>query len=194
MSFLKNLEKYKIILASKSPRRQQLLADLGIDFDIGTKEVEEVYPEGLSSKEVPEYLAKLKAAPFLSEVDNDKLIITSDTIVCIEGEILGKPTDYSHAVEMFKKMSGKKHQVITGVCITTKSKQLSFSSSTDVFFKELLEEEIEYYVEHYKPYDKAGAYGIQERIGYIGIEKIEGSYFNVMGLPVQRLYEELRSF
>jgi len=194
MSFYKNLDKYKIILASKSPRRQQLLADLGIDYEVETREVEEVYPESLSSYQVPEYLSKLKAKPFLSEIDNDTIVITSDTIVCIDGEILGKPGDYNHAVEMFKKISGKKHQVVTGVCITSKAKQVCFTSSTDVFFKELSREEIDFYIDRFKPYDKAGAYGIQEWIGYIGIKRIEGSYFNVMGLPVQRLYEELRNF
>jgi septum formation protein len=194
MSFLKNLDKYKIILASKSPRRRQLLADLGIEFDIEVREVEEIYPPEILIDMVPEYLAKLKSEPFLYEIDNETVVITSDTIVCIDGEILGKPQDYEHAVEMFKKMSGKKHQVKTGVCITSKSKQVCFTSTTDVFFKKLSREEIDYYIEKYKPYDKAGAYGIQEWIGYIGIEKIEGSYFNVMGLPVQKLYEELRNF
>ncbi|GET31893.1 Maf-like protein [Prolixibacter bellariivorans] len=187
----KNLENYRIVLASKSPRRQQLLADLGIDFETEIHEVDEVFPEGLPMEEIPQYLARLKAEPFVETLKEKDLVITSDTIVYVDGEVLGKPADYEEAVAMLQKLSGRRHEVVTGVCLTSTTKQVSFASVTDVFFKELSQEEIDYYITHYKPYDKAGAYGIQEWIGYIGIERIEGSYFNVMGLPVQHLYEEL---
>ena len=187
----KNLENYRIVLASKSPRRQQLLADLGIDFETEIHEVDEVFPEGLPMEEIPQYLARLKAEPFVETLKEKDLVITSDTIVYVDGEVLGKPADYEEAVAMLQNLSGRRHEVVTGVCLTSTTKQVSFASVTDVFFKELSQEEIDYYITHYKPYDKAGAYGIQEWIGYIGIERIEGSYFNVMGLPVQHLYEEL---
>lgn len=188
---LENLKNYRIILASKSPRRRELLADLGIDFETEIHEVDEVFPEGLPMEEIPQYLARLKAEPFVGSMSDNDLVITSDTIVYVEGEVLGKPADYDEAVEMMYKLSGRRHEVVTGVCLTSKNKQISFASVTDVFFKKLSLKEIDYYITHYKPYDKAGAYGIQEWIGYIGIERIEGSYFNVMGLPVQHLYEEL---
>ncbi|GET29712.1 Maf-like protein [Prolixibacter sp. SD074] len=191
---LNNLGNYRIVLASKSPRRQKLLADLGIDFVTEIHEVGEVFPEGLPMEEIPQYLARLKAEPFVGNMSDHDLVITSDTIVYVEGEVLGKPADYDEAVEMMYKLSGRRHEVVTGVCLTSKSKQVSFASVTDVFFKSLSRDEIDYYITHYKPYDKAGAYGIQEWIGYIGIERIEGSYFNVMGLPVQHLYEELRKW
>ena len=188
---LENLKNYRIILASKSPRRQELLADLGIDFETEIHEVDEVFPEGLPMEEIPQYLARLKTEPFVETLKENDLLITSDTIVYVENQVLGKPADYDEAVEMLWKLSGRQHEVVTGVCLTSKSKQVSFASVTDVFFKVLSHDEIDYYIKHYKPYDKAGAYGIQEWIGYIGIERIEGSYFNVMGLPVQHLYEEL---
>jgi septum formation protein len=191
---LKNLEKYRIVLASKSPRRQQLLADLDIDFVTEIHEVDEVFPEGLPMVEIPQYLARLKAEPFVKTLRENDLVITSDTIVYVGGEVLNKPADYDEAVEMLRKLSGRKHEVVTGVCLTSKTKQVSFAAVTDVFFKPLSKEEIDHYITHYKPYDKAGAYGIQEWIGYIGIERIEGSYFNVMGLPVQQLYEELSTW
>ncbi len=190
------LSDYEIILASKSPRRAQLLGELGIHFTIGTKEgVEEVFPEGLSNVEVAKYLSDLKASIYESDVmDTNKLVITSDTIVCLENEILGKPGDKAHAIEMLTKLSGKQHSVITGVTLLDCKKKTTFSVETKVNFKNLSIEEIEFYVDHYKPYDKAGAYGIQEWIGMIGIENIEGSYFNVVGLPVQKLYCELLKF
>lgn len=188
---LENLKDYRIILASKSPRRQQLLADLDIDFVTEIHEVDEVFPEGLPMEEIPQYLARLKAEPFVGTMKQNDLVITSDTIVYVADKVLGKPTDYEDAVAMLQKLSGRQHEVVTGVCLTSKTKQVSFAAVTDVFFKELSQEEIDYYITNYKPYDKAGAYGIQEWIGYIGIERIEGSYFNVMGLPVQHLYEEL---
>lgn len=191
---LDNLKDYRIILASKSPRRKQLLEGLNLPFEVIVREVDEVFPEGLSMEEIPVYLAKLKAEPFLKEQEDKILVITADTIVWIDGEVLGKPLDHQHAAEMLRKLSGRKHVVVTGLCITSNEKQVAFSSVTDVHFKELSDEEIEYYLDMYHPYDRAGAYGVQEWIGYIAIDRIEGSYFNVMGLPVQRLYEELRSF
>ena len=157
-------------------------------------DVDEVFPEELPMEEIPVYLAKLKAEPFYTELSDDTLVITADTIVWIDGVVLGKPNDYDHAYAMLRQLSGKKHVVVTGVCLTTKNKQVAFSDSTDVWFKDLTDTEIDYYLKNYHPYDKAGSYGVQEWIGYIAIEKIEGSYFNVMGLPVQRLYEELVKF
>jgi septum formation protein len=188
------LKDFQVILASQSPRRQQLLKDLGLDFDIDVREVEEIFPEGLERDEIPQYLSKLKAEPFKDELSEKQLVITSDTIVWVDGEVLGKPKDREDAFRMISALSGRKHQVVSGVCLTTKEKRLAFSSVTDVYFKELTQEEITFYIDEYAPYDKAGAYGIQEWIGFIGIEKIEGSYFNVMGLPVQQLYTELMKF
>lgn len=189
-----NLKDYRILLASKSPRRKELLAGLNISFEVATLEIDELFPEKLSMEEIPVYLAKLKAEPFKQEMDDHTMVITADTIVWIDGEVLGKPLDHPHAVEMLHKLSGRKHTVVTGVCLTSKTKQVAFYSSTNVWFKELSAAEIEYYLSLYHPYDKAGSYGVQEWIGYIAIDKIEGSYFNVMGLPVQHLYEELRRF
>jgi septum formation protein len=191
---LENLKGYEIILASKSPRRKQLLEELGLTFSVRTIDTPEVYPENLSAEEVPAYLAELKATPFLNEIDDRTLVITSDTIVYAEGRVLGKPDNYTEAFEMLQFLSGKKHEVATGVCIATQNAKKTFTVVTDVYFKELSHEEIDYYITHFEPYDKAGAYGIQEWIGFIAIERIEGSYFNVMGLPVHRLYEELRVF
>ena len=185
---------YKVILASKSPRRQQLLSDMGVTFETKLMEVDEVYPSTLPASEVAEFLANLKAEPFMDTIADDELVITSDTVVCVDDEVLGKPADKAEAIEMLQKLSGKAHEVISGVCLSTADKQVSFSSSTVVYFKELTDEEITYYVDNYKPFDKAGSYGIQEWIGYIGITSIEGSYFNVMGLPVQKLYEVLSNF
>ena len=185
---------YKIILASGSPRRSQLMLDAGFRFEIRKKDVEEVYPSGLDIASVPEYLAKLKAAAFRGELKEDELVVTADTVVCVDAKILGKPHNRETAISMLETLSGKKHTVITGVCLTTSQKKESFSVHTDVYFKRLTAEEITYYVDNYKPFDKAGAYGIQEWIGYIGIERIEGSFYNVMGLPVQKLYEALQRF
>ena len=185
---------YNIILASKSPRRQQLLHSIGIDFEVKTKEVEEVFPAGMSSEEVPVYLAKLKAVAFKNDLKENDLLITADTVVCLSNEILGKPADYNEAFAMIRMLSGKEHEVITGVCLTSKLKSKTFFSSTHVQFKTLSSEEIDYYIQNFKPYDKAGAYGIQEWIGSIGITHIEGSFYNVMGLPVQKLYEEILKF
>lgn len=184
---------YNIILASNSPRRQNLLNELHFDFEIRVKEVEEKYPDNLKEQEIPVYLAKLKANAFADIGEND-LLITADTIVWVNKQVLGKPYDYSEAFQMLQTLSGNRHTVYTGVCLKSKTKERVFWSSTDVYFRDLEKEEIEFYLEKYKPYDKAGSYGIQEWIGYIGIEKINGSYFNVMGLPIQKLYDELKKF
>jgi len=191
---LENIANYKIILASKSPRRQQLLKDLGIDFDIVVSDAEEVFPNDLPKEEIPVFLANLKANALQNHLKNNTIIISADTIVWLNGEVINKPIDADNARNMLHKLSGNKHQVITGVCIKSLQKTISFSVESNVYFKHLDSEEINYYVDYYKPFDKAGAYGVQEWIGYVAIERIEGSYFNVMGLPVHRLYEELKSF
>ncbi len=187
-----SIKNYKLILASASPRRQQLMKDAGFTFEVRLKNVEEKYPQELHLENVPEYLSKVKASAFREELKADEVLITADTVVCIHDRILGKPADRKEAISMLQKLSGNRHLVVTGVSVTTRTEQLSFSSRTDVFFKRLSNEEIEFYVDTYKPFDKAGAYGIQEWIGYIGIERIEGSFYNVMGLPIQKLYETLR--
>lgn len=187
-----SIKNYKLILASASPRRQQLMKDAGFTFGVRLKNVEEKYPQELHLENVPEYLSKVKASAFREELKADEVLITADTVVCIHDRILGKPADRKEAISMLQELSGNRHLVVTGVSVTTRTKQLSFSSRTDVFFKHLSNEEIEFYVDTYKPFDKAGAYGIQEWIGYIGIERIEGSFYNVMGLPIQKLYETLR--
>lgn len=187
-----SIKNYKLILASASPRRQQLMKDAGFTFEVRLKNVEEKYPQELHWENVPEYLSKVKASAFREELKADEVLITADTVVCIHDRILGKPADRKEAISMLQELSGNRHLVVTGVSVTTRTEQLSFSSRTDVFFKRLSNEEIEFYVDTYKPFDKAGAYGIQEWIGYIGIERIEGSFYNVMGLPIQRLYETLR--
>ena len=187
-----SIKNYKLILASASPRRQQLMKDAGFTFEVRLKNVEEKYPQELHWENVPEYLSKVKASAFREELKSDEVLITADTVVCIHDRILGKPADRKEAISMLQELSGNRHLVVTGVSVTTRTEQLSFSSRTDVFFKRLSNEEIEFYVDTYKPFDKAGAYGIQEWIGYIGIERIEGSFYNVMGLPIQKLYETLR--
>lgn len=187
-----SIKNYKLILASASPRRQQLMKDAGFTFEVRLKNVEEKYPQELHWENVPEYLSKVKASAFREELKAEEVLITADTVVCIHDRILGKPADRKEAISMLQELSGNRHLVVTGVSVTTRTEQLSFSSRTDVFFKRLSNEEIEFYVDTYKPFDKAGAYGIQEWIGYIGIERIEGSFYNVMGLPIQKLYETLR--
>ena len=187
-----SIKNYKLILASASPRRQRLMKDAGFTFEVWLKNVEEKYPQELHWENVPEYLSKVKASAFREELKADEVLITADTVVCIHDRILGKPADRKEAISMLQELSGNRHLVVTGVSVTTRTEQLSFSSRTDVFFKRLSNEEIEFYVDTYKPFDKAGAYGIQEWIGYIGIERIEGSFYNVMGLPIQKLYETLR--
>lgn len=189
---LNNLKKYKVILASGSPRRRELLSGLGIDYTIKVlPDVNEAYPETLKGEDIPLYIAREKAEAYLKEIESDELIITADTIVWLDNEVLGKPTDEQQAKVMLRMLSGKTHHVITGVCLTTSEFQKSFTTTTEVTFAKLSEEEIDYYVEKYRPLDKAGAYGIQEWIGFVGVEAINGSYFNVMGLPIQRLYKEL---
>ncbi len=185
---------YHFILASKSPRRQELLRSLGLCFEVRLKETEENFPETLTKEQIPVYLAQLKAVPFSDELKENDLLITADTIVWIDGKVLGKPENTDEARQMLKQLSGREHQVISGVCLTSCKKQKSFYAISNVLFKSLTDSEIEYYISKFKPFDKAGAYGIQEWIGAIGITHIEGSFYNVMGLPVQRLYEEIRSF
>ena len=185
---------YKLILASASPRRHQLMCDAGFKFDVKLKHTDEVWPQGLEVEKVPEYLACLKAGAFHGELKEGELLITADTVVCLGAKILGKPKDREEAIHMLQQLSGRKHTVVTGVCLTTTTRHRAFSARTDVYFKSLSDAEIISYVDNCKPYDKAGAYGIQEWIGYIGIRRIEGSFYNVMGLPVQQLYEELKNF
>lgn len=190
---LENLAKYNIILASNSPRRKELMTGLGVDYTVKTlPDIDESFPDTLVGEEIPLHIAKGKADAYKELIQPDELIITADTIVWLDGEVLGKPVDEADATAMLRNLSGKKHQVITGVCLTTQEWQRSFAAVSDVTFATLDEAEIAYYVKNYRPMDKAGAYGIQEWIGYIGVESISGSYFNVMGLPIQRLYRELK--
>lgn len=183
--------KYNIILASNSPRRQQLLAAVGLHFTVKTKLVDESYPIDLPAADVAEYLARKKGKEYQPDLLKEELLITADTVVVIGDVILNKPKNFGEAQHMLALLSGKSHQVITGVCLTTQDNQASFKDVTQVYFKELKDKEIEYYIRHYQPYDKAGGYAIQEWIGMIGIKRIEGSYFNVVGLPVEKLYEYL---
>lgn len=189
-----NMTSYKIILASNSPRRKDLLGGLNLAFEVRVlPDVAEDFPESIAPMEVAEYLSKQKAKAYKGLIANDELVITADTVVIVDSEILGKPHSEEEARTMLQKISGRKHQVVTGVSLTTTTFQRSFSVSTDVTFKQLSDEEISYYIKNYKPFDKAGAYGIQEWIGYVGVTSLEGSYFNVMGLPVQRIWEELKA-
>jgi septum formation protein len=194
MMKFEDLKKYHFILASKSPRRQFLLKDLGLDFEVHTKDVDESFPDTLRAHEIPLYLCQKKADAFDKDLDDNTIVITADTVVWVHGQVLNKPENYEDAIRMLKLLSGKMHEVYTGVCIKSKYKTKVFYSLTKVFFKTLSEEEIQYYIKNFHPYDKAGAYGAQEWIGYIAVEKIEGSYFNVMGLPLRELYEELLQF
>ncbi len=192
---LPNLQNKKIVLASKSPRRVELLKGIGIVFSIlESNNFSENYDKNMLAKQVPEYLAKGKANNCKNIIDENTIVITADTVVLSDNEILNKPSDKEDAKRMLNILSGKKHSVITGVCIKSINKEIVFSSESIVSFIKLTSEEIDYYIETYKPYDKAGAYGIQEWIGYIGINKIEGSYFNVMGLPVHLIYNKLKLF
>lgn len=188
------LKEQQLILASKSPRRQFLMQELGLNFKVHTHEVDESFPDTLRAAEIPLYLCEKKAKAFSDEIDDRTIVITADTVVWINNRVLNKPTDRADAVRMLKLLSGNKHVVYTGVCLFSKSKTVTFSVATTVYFKVLSDNEINYYIDHYQPYDKAGAYGAQEWIGYIAVEKIEGSYFNVMGLPVKELVEELLRF
>ena len=188
-------KKFKIILASQSPRRRELLAGLGIPFEVRViEDIDEHFPEQLPASETALYIAKRKAEAYRGQIADDELIITADTVVIVGDEILGKPADEADALRMLRLLSGRTHQVTTGVCLMTTKMQRSFDVTTDVTFKTLTDEEIMYYVNRYKPFDKAGAYGIQEWIGYIGVTGLHGSYYNVMGLPVQRIYTELQAF
>lgn len=187
------LNSFDIILASKSPRRRQLLHELGLKFRVADNiDVNEDYPESLKSEEIPLYLAVAKARSHESMIKDNTLLITADTIVWYDNQVLGKPANHKEAFEILKKLSGKQHQVYTGVCLKTGQYEKSFFSCSTVHFRQLTDEEINYYIQNFRPFDKAGAYGVQEWIGYIGIEHIEGSYFNVMGLPLQQLYCELQ--
>ena len=189
---LDNLEKYKVILASGSPRRRELMAGLGVNYEVRIlPDVDESYPDTLQGEEIPLYIAKEKADAYIPMMQPDELIITADTIVWLDGKVLGKPRDREDAVQILRTMSGRTHKVFTGVCVTTTDWQRSFTAQTEVRFATLSEDEIIYYVDNFKPMDKAGAYGVQEWIGFIGVENISGSYYNIMGLPVQKLYREL---
>lgn len=190
---LDNLKKYDIVLASNSPRRRELLAGLGVKFRVETiKGLDETYDESMPLNEVAAYLSQLKASAYT--LATDELIITADTIVLAAGEVMGKPQDRDDAYRMIRTLSGCTHQVITGVTVATRDKKVTFSNVTDVTFATLTDEEIYHYIDEYKPYDKAGAYGIQEWIGYMGITGINGCYYNVMGLPVNHLYTVLKEF
>ena len=197
---LENLSKYKIVLASNSPRRKELLAGLGLQFEVCTlKGIDESYPDNLKGEEIPKHISMMKAQAYLPTMEDDELLITADTIVYTKdaegnGTVLGKPQDAAEAHAMLRTLSGKTHEVITGVNVLTKKKHCIFAVTSEVSFAELTDEEIDYYIENYRPFDKAGAYGIQEWIGFIGVNGLRGSYFNVMGLPVQRLYEELKKW
>lgn len=188
-------KQYKLILSSNSPRRKELLSGLGIPFQVRIiDDIDESYPADLNSLEVASYISKKKSEAYKTTLQDDEIVITADTVVLCEDEILGKPKDEEEAYKMLETLSGKVHQVITGVTIALKDKEKTFSVVTDVTFKALSSQEINYYIKTYKPFDKAGAYGIQEWIGYIGVTSLQGSYFNVMGLPIQRIYEELKTY
>ncbi|MCI7311033.1 MAG: Maf-like protein [Prevotella sp.] len=188
-------EEYKLILSSNSPRRKELLAGLGLPFDVRLiDDIDESFPQDLNPLEVAAFISQKKAAAYKRTLHSQEVIITADTVVLCSGQILGKPRNEEDAHRMLRMLSGKVHQVVTGVTILSTEKEKTFSVVTDVTFKELTDEEITYYIHTYQPFDKAGAYGIQEWIGYVGVTQLQGSYFNVMGLPVQRIYEELKSY
>ncbi|MDR0429727.1 MAG: Maf-like protein [Tannerellaceae bacterium] len=192
---LTNLDKYKIILGSNSPRRKELLSGLGIRFEVKPMpDLDESYPNSLNAEDIPVFIANKKADAYRPTLQNDELLMTADTIVWLEGKVLGKPADREDAIRMLTSLSSNIHKVITGVCLTTRNKSVSFSVVSTVRFAVIREEDIIYYVDNYHPYDKAGAYGIQEWIGYVAVEGIEGSFYNVMGLPIQRVYHELSKF
>lgn len=186
---------YHIILASQSPRRKFLLHETGLEFEVLVKSTDESFPPELKAQEIALYVSEQKAMAFnFNELPENALLITADTIVWLDNELIGKPSSSSEAKEILTRLSGRNHTVCTGICFRTANNFHSFYVNTEVYFRELEEHEIDYYIEHYKPFDKAGAYGVQEWIGYVGVEKIEGSYYNVMGLPVQRVYIELKKF
>jgi septum formation protein len=186
---------YHIILASNSPRRKELLAGLDLQFEVRVLEdIDESYPNDLPTQKIAEFISKKKADAYVQTIADDELVITADTVVILGDEVMGKPHGEADAKRMLGELSGRTHQVTTGVTLSTRERQMSFSVVTNVTFKQLSSDEIDYYVRTYHPMDKAGAYGIQEWIGYIGVTALEGSYFNVMGLPVQRIYEALKTF
>ena len=190
-----NIQNYHIILGSNSPRRRELLAGLDLNFEVKViPGLEEHYPPTLQPEEIPVFLARQKAEAYIPTLSDKTLLITADTIVWNQNKVIGKPKDREDAIQMLQSLSGHEHHVVTGVCLTTTEKQKAFSVVSTVKFATLTDEEISYYVDKYHPFDKAGAYGIQEWIGYIGVESINGSFYNVMGLPVQRLYQELKKF
>lgn len=189
-----DLNKFRIILGSRSPRRQELLMELGLKFEVVTKDWDERYPEHLAGPEIALFVAEEKAKSFIPEIRDNEIVITADTIVWCDNEVLSKPSDSEDALRIIRKISGRTHEVITGVCLLSALKMVSFQSSTRVTFSELTDEEIVHYISRYKPYDKAGAYGIQEWIGIAACSSIEGSYFNVVGLPVEQVYSELKKF
>ena len=184
----------RLILASNSPRRKELLEKLDLDFTVRVKEVAEDFPENLRREEIAEYLANRKAEAYQPDMQPDEIILTADTIVCLEDQVLNKPADEAEAYRMLTLLSGRQHTVITGVCLLSRDKKVLFHDATQVYFKSLSETEINYYLEHYAPYDKAGAYGAQDWLGLIAIERLEGSFYNVMGLPVHAIYAELLEF
>jgi septum formation protein len=188
------LKNHKIILASGSPRRQQFFKDLDLDFEIRLKEIEEIYPDTLKAEEITNFLAELKANAFEEELNENEILVTSDTIVWHKNNALGKPKDHEDAFQILKSLSDDTHEVITSVCFKTVEKTTTFHEVTKVTFNALSDESIHYYLKNYKPFDKAGAYGIQEWIGFIGVSKIEGSYANVMGMPTDKVYEYLLKF
>ena len=195
LNMLSHLNKYHIILASASPRRRQLLSGLGIDFEVRTLAgIDESYPDHLQGEAIAAYISKAKAEAYRATLAPNDLVVTADTIVSVDGNVLGKPANEAEAHQMLQLLSGRTHEVVTGVTLMTKSQQQTFTATTSVTFAPLTEAEITHYVTHYRPLDKAGAYGIQEWIGMIAVESIQGSYFNVMGLPVQRLYKALRDW
>ena len=186
---------YNVLLASNSPRRKELLQGLGIEFEVRVlPDIDETYPSSMRADEVAEFVAQKKAKSYIDKLNETDLLITADTIVILDNVILGKPVDAEEATEMLSALSGKTHKVISGVCLASTGKQLSFSVASEVKFVELTNEEIAYYITNYSPFDKAGSYGIQEWIGYIGVKHLSGSYYNIMGLPIQRLYSELKRF
>lgn len=183
-----------IILASKSPRRQQILKEMGISFEVKTKDIEEIYPKELAPKQIAEYLSNLKATAFENELTTQDIIITADTVVVNNEKVLGKPKDDADALDMLKSLCGQSHQVFTGVTLLSKEKKVSFTDVTEVQFEDMSEEELNYYIKQFNPLDKAGAYGIQDWIGMVAISSIKGSYFNVVGLPTFKLYQHLKQF
>ncbi len=192
--FIENLNKYRLILASRSPRRQELLKELGLRFEVATRNWPEDYPLNLRAEQIALYVATEKAKTFLAEIGDNEIVITADTIVWCNNKVLDKPVDKTDAHKILSEISGNTHEVITGVCLLSSKNQTSFYTSTQVTFEKLSDDEIDYYIEKFMPYDKAGAYGIQEWIGIAACSRIEGSYFNVMGLPVHQVYQELQKF